>query len=204
MLILASGSPRRSELLTTLGLAFEVRPVDIDETPRLGEDPTDLVRRLAVTKAETGLDRAPEIDAVVLGADTVVACDGRILGKPADADEARRMLRTLSGRTHQVHTGVAVAPRGAAVDGSADDGAIAPAVTLAVDVASAEVSFATLSDDDIERYVVTGDPFDKAGSYGIQGEAGRFVTRLVGDRDTVVGLSLEATRRLLVGAGLAV
>lgn len=204
VLVLASGSPRRSELLASLGLAFAVRPADVDEVARLGEDPFDLVRRLAVDKAQAVLDRAPETDAVVLGADTVVVLDGAVLGKPADPDDARRMLRALSGRSHRVLTGVAVATRRAPVPGVFDEVSLAPAVGVAVEVEATEVTFTDLTDDDIDAYVATGDPLDKAGSYGIQGVAGRFVIRLDGEHETVVGLPLGTTRRLLGAVGIPV
>lgn len=204
MLVLASGSPRRAELLASLGVVFDVRPPEVDETAMAGEEPAELVRRLAVSKAQAGLERAPEADVVVLGADTLVVLDGRILGKPADPADARRMLRSLSGRTHRVLTGMAVASRRSPAGGSDGDVAIAPTAALALEAAAAEVTFAALTDEDIDAYVATGDPLDKAGSYGIQGEAGRFVTRLLGDRDTVIGLSIPAARRLLVAAGLPV
>jgi septum formation protein len=202
LLVLASGSPRRAELLASLGVAFVVRPADVDETAGAGEDPIALVGRLAVAKAQAGLARAPEDDVAVLGADTVVVLDDEVLGKPTDPDDARRMLRALSGRTHRVLTGVAVASRRAPVGDGSGAVALAPAVGLAVEVEAAEVTFAELSEADISDYLATGEPFDKAGSYGIQGEAGSFVTRLRGERDTVVGLPVAVTRRLLAAAGL--
>lgn len=202
LLVLASGSPRRSELLASLGVTFEVRPADVDETGRAGESAVDLVRRLALDKAQAGLDRAPEVDVVVLGADTVVVLDGEVLGKPADPADARRMLRALSGRSHQVLTGVAVAFRRPRRGARSDGVVLAPAVALAVEVETAEVTFAELVDEDIDAYVATGEPLDKAGSYAIQGGAGRFVVHLQGDRNTVIGLPLDVTRRLLVEAGV--
>jgi septum formation protein len=202
LLVLASGSPRRAELLASLGVSFVVRPADVDETVGVGEDPADLVRRLAVAKAQAGLARAPEADVVVLGADTVVVLDGEVLGKPTDPDDARRMLRALSGRTQSVLTGVAVASHRSIVGEGRSEVAFAAAAALAVEIEAAEVTFAELSDADIDGYLATGEPFDKAGSYGIQGEAGRFVTRLLGERDTVVGLPLVTTRRMLAAAGV--
>ncbi len=201
-LVLASGSPRRRELLASLGVTFEVRPADVDETVRPGESSVDLVRRLALDKAQAGLDRAPEADLVVLGADTVVVLDGEVLGKPGGPADARRMLRALSGRSHQVLTGVAVASRRTPAGRTAEDVTLAPAVDVAVEVEAAQVTFAGLTDDDIDAYVATGEPMDKAGSYGIQGGAGRFVVSLLGDRDAVIGLPLDVTRRLLVEAGV--
>ncbi len=182
-LVLASGSPRRRELLGRLGLVFDVVPADIDETPRAGERPLELVRRLAEAKA-----RAVTGDPV-LAADTIVEVDGEVLGKPTDADDARRMLRRLSGRSHRVHTGVAVR--------SGD--------RLGVAVETTAVMFTPLAPGAIEWYLGTGEPFDKAGAYAVQGAGGIFVETIRGSVSNVVGLPLTLTARLLERvAGLTV
>ena len=185
LLVLASGSPRRRELLAQLGVPFVVRVADVDESPRPGERATDLVRRLAAAKAQAVLAAAPEDDVVVLGADTIVVVAGFVLGKPVDADDATRMLGLLSGRTHTVLTGVAVARRpGGAVE----------------EVEATEVTFRDLTDADVAAYVATGEPLDKAGAYGIQGAAEAFVVEIVGNKDNVIGLGLATTTRLLAHA----
>jgi septum formation protein len=207
LLILASASPRRRELLSTLGLAFDVRPADVDETPRPGEPPDDLVRRLAVAKAQAGLAATHGDDVVVLAADTVVAVGGRILGKPVDDVDARAMLRALSGSRHDVLTGVAIARRAASSAGrptgpgrgAAD---IGDAVRLAVDVVTTVVQFVELTDAQIDDYVATGSPLDKAGGYGIQERGDAFVREIVGPFDNVVGLPVDTARRLLTEAGV--
>ncbi len=186
LLVLASGSPRRRELLAQLGVSFEVRVADVDESPRPGEQADDLVRRLAASKAQTVLAAAPEVDVVVLAADTVVVVDGVVLGKPVDADDATRMLGLLSGRAHTVLTGVAVARR---------------ATGLVVEVEATKVTFRDLTDAAIAAYVATGEPLDKAGAYGIQGAAGTFVAGIEGNKDNVIGLGLTTTTRLLAAAG---
>lgn len=194
-LILASGSPRRRQLLAELGVAFEVRPADVDETPLPGEAAADLVRRLAVAKAEAGLADAlgagigPPV--VVLAADTIVSLDGDVLGKPVDEADATRMLERLSGSRHEVLTGVAVA----ASHGTA--------ARLEVDVVTTGIVMATWTPAEIAAYVATGEPMDKAGSYAIQAEVGdRFVTEVDGRFDNVVGLPLDVAARLLGAAGL--
>ncbi len=174
--VLASSSPRRRALLEALGLAFEVRAPDIDESFALGESPRTYVRRLALEKA-AAVARPGEM---VIAADTTVDIDGEIVGKPLDADDARRMLRALSGRSHLVHTGVAV---------RCDD-------SVASEVESTEVRFTPLSDADIDWYVGTGEPLDKAGAYAHQGAAGIFVAGIVGSVSNVTGLPLTLVRRL--------
>ena len=178
--VLASASPRRAELLRAAGFSFTVDAVDIDESVEPGETPEACVRRLARGKAEAGARRHP--GATVLGADTVVVVDGRILGKPRDDDEARGMLAALSGRVHQVYTGVAVARPGQVRD--------------AVDISA--VTFAPLTGAQISAYVATGEPRDKAGAYAIQGWASRFVERLDGSYSGVVGLPVAVAYRLLI------
>ncbi|MGE0812073.1 MAG: nucleoside triphosphate pyrophosphatase [Vicinamibacterales bacterium] len=178
-LVLASASPRRAELLRAAGLVFTIDAADVDETPRPGEAPDAYVRRLAEAKAAAVARRRP--GDVVLGADTTVALDGEILGKPGDAEEAHRMLRRLAGRSHRVYTGVALA--------------LGPDVRTAV--ASTTVRFAPLSEAEIAAYVATGEPVDKAGAYGIQGGAARFVAGVDGPHDNVVGLPVAAVLGLL-------
>jgi septum formation protein len=199
-LILASASPRRLELLRSVGLDPEVRPIALDEAPLPGESPEAMVLRLARAKAaqaaEAVASRAkdamtPAAAAVVLAADTTVAVEGRVLGKPADAAEAARMLRLLSGRAHAVVTGMALV----LVDPL--DG-----MRAAEEVCETRVVFAPLTDDQIASYVATGEPMDKAGAYGIQGGAGRFVVRVEGSYSNVVGLPLERLEPLLARLGL--
>jgi septum formation protein len=181
VIVLASSSPRRRELLALLGVEFEVVAPDVDETPRAGESAAELVARLAVDKARQIAAVRP--DAIVVGADTAIDLDGEILGKPADAAEARRMLLALSGRTHAVHTGVAV------VGGGEQRTAIT----------STDVTFARLTSADVERYLATGEPFDKAGGYALQGAGGRLVVGVAGSVSGVLGLPLHETARLLDG-----
>ncbi len=178
MLILASQSPRRRELLERAGFQFTVRPVEIDESWREGEDPESHVLRLARGKARAV--PAPETD-IVLGADTVVVVDGEILGKPVDCADAERMLRLLSGRDHYVLTGVCL-KRGA--------------LELA-EVERTVVRFATLDDEEIRAYVASGEPMDKAGAYAIQGLASRFIERIEGCYFNVVGLPVARVYRML-------
>jgi septum formation protein len=201
-LVLASGSPRRRELLERLGLAFEVRPADVDEALLPGEAPEELVRRLALAKATATLDASAEPDVVALGADTVVVLDDEVLGKPVDATDATSMLTRLAGRTHRVLTGLAVARRGGPVGGADDDVALGAAAQVAVAVEATEVTFAPVTAADIAWYVATGEPLDKAGGYGIQGRGAVLVSSIRGSHDNVVGLPLAITRALLAGVGL--
>ena len=177
-LVLASGSPRRRELLAGVGLGFEVRPADLDEVRRPGEVPVDYVRRLSADKAAAVA--AP--GEIVIAADTTVELDGIVLEKPADDADARRMLRALSGRTHHAHTGVTLR-----VDARAETIVVTTAVT-----------FVALTDAAIDWYVATGHAADKAGAYGIQGAAGAFVERVEGSVTNVIGLPLAETLDLLV------
>ncbi|HEX9801397.1 MAG TPA: Maf family protein [Thermoanaerobaculia bacterium] len=188
-LVLASSSPRRRELLARLGVEFEARATDADERPLAGEAPADLVRRLALAKARA----AARPGEAALGADTVVALGGEILGKPADDADARRMLRRLSGRAHEVWSGVAIV-----------FGADAGAGRETVQVVRSDVRFRTLSDAEIADYVAGGEPRDKAGAYAVQGGAAGFVAALAGERSNVVGLPLAATARLLADFGFTV
>ncbi|WP_150909827.1 Maf family protein [Marinobacter halotolerans] len=185
-IILASASPRRAELLRQMGVSFDTRPADIDETPGPVERPSDYVLRLAQEKALAVGRGAP--DALVLGSDTSVVLGDRILGKPATGEEAAETLRSLSGRTHQVMTAVAVV-----VDGYAQSC-----------VVTTDVTFRALRPDEISAYVRTGEPMDKAGSYGIQGLGGIFVESLQGSYSAVVGLPLRETADLLAQAGYPV
>lgn len=181
-LILASASPRRHELLTQAGYIFSVEAADIDESQPAGESPSDYVRRLAEEKAQAIFEtHASEAKVVVLGADTTVVLDGEILGKPADAAEAKRMLRRLSGRTHQVLTGIAAATR-AGTCGA---------------VESTDVTFAEIADPEINAYCATAEPLDKAGAYGIQGYAARWIPRIDGCYFNVMGLPIARTVQLL-------
>jgi septum formation protein len=190
MLVLASASPRRRELLTQAGFVFDVRPAHIPEDPRVGEDPIAYVTRLAREKAEvvyrelnadeTG-SRKDDEGLAVLGADTTVTLDNHILGKPEDAADAARMLRMLSGRSHHVITGVAVVTAGGAE--------VAAEVTA--------VRFLTMTDEEIAAYVATGEPMDKAGAYGIQGYAARWIPRVEGCYFNVVGLPLALVSTLI-------
>ncbi|MGA7272442.1 MAG: Maf family protein [Acidimicrobiia bacterium] len=187
-LVLASRSPRRAELLKTLGVSFRVAPADIDESRHPDEDPHALVSRLARTKAQTLAGPG----AVVIGADTVVVHDGTVLGKPVHPAEARAMLSRLSGSVHLVLTAVAVA----GVEGGE--------VVSEVVVESARVRFLQLTGAEIAAYVATGEPLDKAGAYAIQGKGAVFVEKIEGHPSTVVGLPLPATRRLLARRGITV
>jgi nucleoside triphosphate pyrophosphatase len=197
MLVLASASPRRRELLAQAGYAFKVHPAHIAEEPLAGEDPIAYVVRLAREKAEAvfreltvGTNRhgeeGEESRLAVLGADTTVAVDKQILAKPEDAADAVRMLRLLSGRTHRVMTGVALK--------------IAERVEVAAEVTG--VRFLTLRDDEIAAYVAGGEPMDKAGAYAIQGRAARWIPRVEGCYFNVVGLPLALVCSLLEGAGI--
>ena len=180
--VLASASPRRRELLALVGIEHDVRPANIDESYLPGETPREHAERLAREKA--GALEIP--DAVTIGSDTIVVVDGDVLGKPRDRDHAHAMLRRLSGRSHVVMTGVAVRWRGHIVSGLEEVG----------------VTFRMLSDDDIERYIATDEPMDKAGAYGIQGYGATIVERVEGDYFAVMGLALNLLVRLLREAGL--
>jgi septum formation protein len=198
MLVLASSSPRRRELLAQAGFSFEVHPSHISEEHRPGETPEAYVTRLARKKAlavfneltaapntfpEAHQDGAPLL---VLGADTIVNLDGQILGKPADAADAARMLHRLSGRSHQVITGIAL-------------------ITASSDQTAAEtttVRVSPLTDEEIATYIATGEPMDKAGAYAIQGRAARWIPRIYGCYSNVVGLPLARVSRMLASRGL--
>jgi septum formation protein len=182
MLVLASQSPRRSEILRQAGIPFTVRVADVDESVLAGESPADYVRRLAAAKANA-IDAAE--GETVLGADTTVVIDGEILAKPADAADARRMLARLSGRRHEVLTGVCLR-RGA---------------RATCEYVTTGVVFASLTDAEIVEYVASGEPMDKAGAYAIQGLASKFVERIEGDYFNVMGLPVALVYRLLRDGG---
>jgi septum formation protein len=185
-LILASASPRRAELLRAAGYAFEIVPADVDESAGAGERPEDYVRRVAAEKARAVLRQHP--DGTVLAADTTVVVDGAMLGKPSDDEDARHMLARLSGRAHRVMTGVVVAGGGREVGA----------------VASTLVRFAVLTPADIDWYVASGEPRDKAGAYGAQGLASRFVEGIEGSYSNVVGLPVALVHTLLAEQGFTI
>lgn len=197
MLVLASSSPRRQELLHNAGIAFAVQPADIDETPFRSESARECAERLAREKA-LAVWREHPAD-VVLGADTVVVVDGEILGKPIDSNDAARMLRILSGREHWVITGVCLVTAGARnrlpVASHAQE-AVAD-TSIRVDSESTLVTMSELSDLEIREYVATGEPMDKAGAYAIQGIASRWIPRIEGDYSNVVGLPVALVYRIL-------
>ena len=181
--ILASASPRRRDLLNLISLAHEVRPADVDETYLTGEQPAEHAERLARSKAEkiaSGGDHA-----LVIGADTIVVIDGQVLGKPRDKADAARMIGMLSGRTHTVMTAIAVARAG----------------KVASSVVEVRVTFRDLDAGEIEGYIATGEPMDKAGAYGIQGYGATIVSRIEGDYFAVMGMSLVTLVRLMSEVG---
>jgi len=188
MLVLASASPRRQELLRSAGIPFTVQPADIDETPLDGESPRGCAERLAREKALAVFRGYPE--RWVLGADTIVVVDGAMLGKPRDADDAGRMLRLLSGRTHAVITGVCLCGPVASVQGAAGS-------EVKTDSSTTLVTFRELSQAEIGDYVVTGEPMDKAGGYAIQGIASRWIPRIEGEYSNVMGLPVALVYRML-------
>ena len=179
MLVLASESPRRQELLRNAGIPFEVQPAHIPEDVLPGEGAKECAERLACEKALSIARKHPHD--IVLGADTVVVVDGELLGKPADAADARRMLRLLSGRKHEVITGVCLVASGV------------PSISSATTV----VTVNELTDQEISDYVTGGEPMDKAGAYAIQGIASRWIPRIEGDYSNVVGLPVALVFRML-------
>ena len=180
-LILASSSPRRRELLTQAGFRFDVEAANIEEIRAIHEAPEAYVRRLALEKAQAIHAKHP--DAIVLGADTTVVFGEHILEKPADRADAERMLRMLSGGTHQVHTAIAAVTKDA----------------HRTHVETTTVFLVDIPDDELTHYIASGDSLDKAGAYGIQGYASRWVPRIEGDYFNVMGLPLAATVKLLAG-----
>lgn len=181
--VLASSSPRRTNLLELIGIKHDVRPADVDESMQAGENPSEYAERLAREKAEAIAGDGTE---VVIGADTVVVIDGRVLGKPVNDQQAAAMLESLGGRTHTVVTAVAVV-----VDGRTSSG-----------VEEVVVTFRRLTSDEIKSYVATGEPMDKAGAYGIQGFGATIVERIEGDYFAVMGLPLVRMVRLLAERGI--
>jgi septum formation protein len=179
-LVLASGSPRRAEILRAVGWPFEVTAANVDETAREGEEVIEYVERLACEKAEAVAEG--RASGLVIGADTVVAVGGRMLGKPADVEDARRMLRLLSGKWHDVLTGVALV--------RAETGEVLVAHELT------RVRFAPMTDAEIDWYVETGEPADKAGAYAVQGRAALFIEEIEGDYWNVVGLPVRLVYKL--------
>lgn len=183
-IVLASQSPRRADLLRMLGLTFETMPADIDETYRTGEQPAPHAERLAREKVEAIAAR--ERDAIIIGSDTVVVVDGDVLGKPGSPQEAVAMLMRLQGRDHEVATGIAVTAHG----------------TLRSDVERVRVTFRSFSEEVADAYVATGEPMDKAGSYGIQGYGSTLVERIEGDYFAVMGLPIRRMIELLESIGM--
>ncbi|MBQ7455573.1 MAG: septum formation protein Maf [Clostridia bacterium] len=181
-LILASASPRRKELLSLMGLELELCPVDVDE--RLSGAPDAVVMQLAQHKARAAAAMCP--GQPVLGADTLVACEGETLGKPKDGQDALRMLRLLSGRCNTVYTGVCV---------------IAPDGTEDVRCEASLVRFVRIDDDSALRYIRSGEPMDKAGAYGVQGMGGMFVKSVEGSPSNVIGLPMHLVRDMLIRIG---
>ena len=179
-LILASGSPRRKTLLDAAGIAFRVVESGVEEIRAAHENARDFARRVAGDKALSVSRLFPA--AIVLGADTIVECSGEILGKPRNPDDARRMLRLLSGNTHVVKTAFAFARAGLVIESA---------------VVESRVSFRVLTAEEIDSYLETGEPFDKAGSYGIQGAGAGFISAVEGSRDNVMGLPVENVLRVL-------
>jgi septum formation protein len=189
---LASRSPRRAELLQQLGITFEILPSDIDESVVEGESPANYVTRLAREKAEACLislqsNKATTL-APILAADTTVSIDGVILGKPESDEDAYAMLARMSGRRHEVHTGIAVATESG----------------IEVALSTTYVQMGNLSDADIRAYIATGEPHDKAGAYGIQGLAGTFIRHIEGSYSGVMGLPIYETSLLLKNAGVQI
>ena len=184
MLVLASASPRRRELLRAAGIAFEVQPADVIEDPLPGETAKDCAERLAQAKALAVAQLRPQD--IVLGADTVVVIDQQILGKPIDASDAAGMLRLLSGREHQVITGVCVVVSG----------------RWSVASATTTVAMSEITGREIADYVATGEPMDKAGAYAIQGIASRWIPRIEGDYSNVVGLPVALVWKMLREMGV--
>ena len=183
--ILASGSPRRRQLLAKAGIEFDAIESEMPEQHGAGEPPHDYAIRMARDKARAVSSRFP--DAIVVGADTIVVCEDRILEKPADVADARRMLTTLSGRTHTVITAFALASGGTLLESSPVE---------------SRVTFRKLTDAEIDDYIATDEPFDKAGAYGIQGVGGGFISDVEGSRDNVMGLPTDAVVAALARHGV--
>jgi septum formation protein len=209
MLVLASASPRRQELLRNAGISFTVNPADIDETPLPGESPRECAERLAREKALAVWSMRPQD--LVLGADTIVVVDQTILGKPVDAHDAARMLRLLSDCVHRVITGVCLigpvagemAPDAARSQSSSPEELRTENRELRTASETTLVTMSALSDDEIRDYVATGEPMDKAGAYAIQGIAARWIPRIEGDYSNVVGLPVALVYTMLRERGVA-
>lgn len=209
MLILASSSPRRQELLRAARILFKTYPADVPEVQRPGETPRDFAERLAREKAQAVFDAVrPPAGTFVLGADTIVVVDGEVLGKPVDEADAARMLRLLSGRQHEVTTGVCLVGRGnrGLVTLNSEQGkqrqretGNGQGETVFEDLRSetTQVFFCELSDEEIEDYIATGEPMDKAGAYAIQGAASRWIPRIEGCYFNVVGLPVPIVWEML-------
>jgi len=196
MLVLASASLRRQDLLHSAGISFTVQAADVDETPLPGESSLACALRLAREKALTVWRQRPTD--LVLGADTIVVVDNLILGKPSDRDDAARMLRLLSGRSHDVITGVClVDPRGPTHGTQAHNRHDDPAIQTTAE--TTRVTFIDLSEEEIAAYIATKEPMDKAGAYAIQGIASRWIPRIEGDYSNVVGLPVALVYRMLRG-----
>lgn len=193
-LILASGSPRRAEILRSVGWEFEKHVADIDETEREGECPADYVQRLAREKAEAVAVKYD--NAVILGADTTVVIDNLIIGKPKDFDDARRMLKLLSGRTHEVLTGVALVKKDRKVPETLKTAAVTFGISN-VGFERTKVRFAQMSEAEIDFLAEKGEPLDKAGAYAVQAQAALFIEGIEGDYWNVVGLPINLVYRLL-------
>jgi len=197
MLVLASASPRRQELLRNAGIPFTVQPASIDETPLAGESPRECAERLAREKALAVFQLNPQ--QWVLGADTIVVVGDIILGKPRDTGDAARMLRLLSGRTHLVITGVCIV--GPVVRAPVISGQWSLASHTGTASETTLVTMGEISDDEIRFYIATGEPMDKAGAYAIQGVASRWIPRIEGDYSNVVGLPVALVYRMLLEQG---
>ena len=201
MLVLASASPRRQELLRSAGIPFTVQPADVDETPLSGEAARECAERLAREKALKVWRKRPQ--ELVLGADTVVVVDGAILGKPADAADAARMLRMLAGRAHEVITGVCMVKSAAGREssvpshGSTAEDCGKQEAHVQTSSETTLVRMGDIPDDEILEYVASGEPMDKAGAYAIQGWASRWIWRIEGDYSNVVGLPVALVYGLL-------
>ncbi|GAA3408348.1 Maf family protein [Paenibacillus hodogayensis] len=220
-LLLASSSPRRRELIGTIGLPVLIEAPDVDETMPEGTPPDELVEQLSLRKAGTVAGRNGEqTGTIVIGSDTVVVLDGRILGKPADGDEAFAMLRALSGRTHQVYTGITCIDAGCTLPPTVAEGrgTVMPFGDVGRYRVSAEgadgkpralvghtvsrVTFRPMSDKEIRAYIRTGEPMDKAGAYGVQGSGALFIEKIEGDFYSVMGLPLSLLYQLLLHWGI--
>lgn len=189
LLILASGSPRRKELLASLGLTFDILVSEADESFAPGQPPVEIVQELAYRKASAVANTLSA--GLVLGADTIVVCDDVILGKPEDEADAKRILQLLSGRSHTVYTGIAL------VEAAGERRVVR-------DVRGTEVAMKPLTDAQIDAYIATGEPMDKAGAYGIQGKASQFITGIDGDYFNVVGLPVSLVADHLAAYGFDV